>query len=115
MWGTRIGYLLPFLPDGDLDHWLTHNALGSETADDFLRQIVTGLTAMHRAGWWHGDLSARNVLMSRTGGTPSGWRLRISDPMAIAARERPASAIDVAQLIVMARRLRNSATPSREN
>ena len=59
-------FVFPFVPGGNMDHWLcTH---GSDTAavTRVLWQIAQGLLAVHEAGISHRDVKGANIVMSST-------------------------------------------------
>ncbi|MEU7997628.1 protein kinase [Micromonospora sp. NPDC049060] len=61
-------YVMDHLPLGSVRAWLaTHDAPSADGAVAFARRLLTGMVALHDAGYVHRDINAENVLMSEDG------------------------------------------------
>lgn len=65
--GDVLGYVMEYLEGGDLAHYMSGRALLEPQAVSLLKQIGSGLAAIHDYGIVHRDLKPENILLTREG------------------------------------------------
>jgi serine/threonine protein kinase len=65
----------------ELSAWLTHSPLTHSDVNSILRQVASGLDALHEAGLAHGDVKPQNILITTGAGQPDRFHTHLIDPV----------------------------------